>query len=671
MVECEEPHAGKFCAACRLQYEQFEASTSFWKDRRIAIVFSSAFLFALGILLPYFMKLGVLSEYILLIAAVLPGVSIVREGISSLVFEKTLSIDFLMTIAAIGSFLIGHGEEGVAVVLLFYIAEFVEAHATDRARRSIGDLVKLAPDIAVVKRGKREVEVHAHNVAVGEVVVVRPGKRIPLDGRIINGASSVNQAPITGESVPVPRQVGDEVYAGTINCEGFLEIEVTKPPGGTMLSKIVELVENAQNQKSPAERFIDRFSRYYTPIVILLAFLVATIPTYVFGLSMSEWVYKALVLLVVSCPCALALSTPVTMISGITSAARNGVLIKGGTYLEEINNVKVFAFDKTGTLTEGKFEVTDIVPFGHHSLATTPNEIMITASSLEAMSEHPIAKAIVRKAEAEGVQPLPVQDFRAIAGKGAVGQIDSKLYYVGSEKMFEELSIAYPQRTVDKLQNEGKTVVLVGDRKKAIGLVAVTDKIRDAAVETIAELKKDGIKTEMITGDNKIAARAIAKEIGVDEYFANLLPEEKADMISRLAKKYTGVAMVGDGVNDAPALARADVGIAMGAVGSDASIQTADVALMQDDLSKLPYLVRLSRKALGIVRKNTWASILIKGAFAILTFPGYITLWLAVGVGDMGLSLAVILNAMRLYSLDSSDDRTSKLVNDPKAMTSE
>jgi Cd2+/Zn2+-exporting ATPase len=671
MVECEEPHAGKFCAACRLQYEQFEASTSFWKDWRIAIVFSSAFLFALGILLPYFMKLGVLSEYILLMAAALPGVSIVREGISSLIFEKTLSIDFLMTIAAIGSFLIGHGEEGVAVVLLFYIAEFVEAHATDRARRSIGDLVKLAPDVAVVKRGRKEVEVHAHNVAVGEVVVVRPGKRIPLDGRIVSGASSVNQAPITGESVPVPRQVGDEVYAGTINCEGFLEIEVTKPPSGTMLSKIVELVENAQNQKSPAERFIDRFSRYYTPIVILLAFLVAVIPTYVFGLSMSEWVYKALVILVVSCPCALALSTPVTMISGITSAARNGVLIKGGTYLEEINSVKVFAFDKTGTLTEGKFEVTDVVPFGHHSPATTPNEIMITASSLEAMSEHPIAKAIVRRAEAEGVQPLPVRDFRAIAGKGAVGQIDSKLYYVGSEKMFEDLSIAFPQRIVDKLQNEGKTVVLVGDQKKAIGLVAVMDKIRDAAAEAIAELKKDGIKTEMITGDNKIVARAIAKEIGVDEYFANLLPEEKADMISRLSKKYTGVAMVGDGVNDAPALARSDVGIAMGAVGSDASIQTADVALMQDDLSKLPYLVRLSKKAIGIVRKNTWASILIKGAFAILTFPGYITLWLAVGVGDMGLSLAVILNAMRLYSLDSSDDRTSKLLNDPKAMSNE
>jgi Cd2+/Zn2+-exporting ATPase len=661
MVECLEPHDRKTCAACRLQYAEFEASTSIWKDRKIIVVFASGFLFALGMSAQYLLQMGTLSEYLLLVAAVIPGVSIVKEGLSSLLFEKSLGIDLLITIAAIGSFLIGHGQEGAAVILLFYVAEFLEAHATDRAKRSIGSLVNLAPEIATVKRGNKEQEVHAHNVAVGEVIIVRPGKRIPLDGKIISGESSINQAPITGESVPVPRHVGDEVYAGTINCEGFLEIEVTKPSGSTMLSKIVRLVESAQDEKSPAERFIDRFARYYTPTVILIALLVAVVPTYVFGLSLNEWVYKALVLLVVSCPCALALSTPVTMISGITSAARNGVLIKGGSYLEEINNVKIFAFDKTGTLTEGKFEVTDVVPLGHHSPATTSNEVIARALSLEARSEHPIAKAIVRKAEAEGVQPLSVRDFKAIAGKGVVGQIDGELSYVGNEKMFEELSITYPQKTVKKLQNEGKTVVIVGDGKKTIGLIAVMDKIRDTTVETIAELKKNGMKTEMITGDNRVAAKAIAKMIGVDEYFANLLPEQKADIISKLSKQHMGVAMVGDGVNDAPALARADVGIAMGAVGSDTSIQTADVALMQDDLSKLPYLVRLSKKAIGIVRRNIWASILIKGAFAILTFPGLITLWLAVAVGDMGLSLAVILNAMRLYSLSSSEKSTSKL----------
>jgi Cd2+/Zn2+-exporting ATPase len=659
MVECREPHEEKFCAACRLQYAQFKASTSVWKDRRIIIVFASGFLFALGMSAQYILQLRDLSEYFLLIAAVIPGLSIVKEGLSSLLFEKSLGIDFLITIAAVGSFLIGHGQEGAAVILLFYVAEFLESHATDRAKKSIGSLVNLAPEVATVKRGKREAEVHAHNVAVGEVIIVRPGKRIPLDGKILRGASSINQASITGESIPVPRQVGDDVYAGTINCEGFLEIKVTKPPDGTMLSKIVKLVESAQDEKSPVERFIDRFARYYTPTVILLALLVAVVPTYVFGLSLNEWIYKALVLLVVSCPCALALSTPVTMITGITSAARNGVLIKGGSYLEEISNVKVFAFDKTGTLTEGKLEVTDVVPFGHHSAATASTEVMVKALSLEAKSEHPIAKAIVRRAEAEGVQPLPVKNFRSIAGKGVVGQINDEVCYVGNEKMFEQLSINFPQKIVEKFQNEGKTVVLVGDSKKAIGLVAVMDKIRDTTIETIAELKRNGLKTEMITGDNRIAARAIAKTIGIDEYFAELLPEEKANIISRLSKNHVGVAMVGDGVNDAPALARADVGIAMGAVGSDASIETADVALMQDDLSKLPYLVRLSKKALGIVRKNVWASILIKGAFAILTFPGLITLWLAVAVGDMGLSLAVILNAMRLYSLNAGKDGTA------------
>jgi Cd2+/Zn2+-exporting ATPase len=522
-------------------------------------------------------------------------------------------------------------------------------------------LIKLAPDVAFLERGKKQVKVHSHSVQVGQVVVVRPGGKIPLDGQIIEGVSSVNQAPITSESVPITKQVGDTVYAGTINCEGFLRINVTKTSGETMLSKIVKLVEDAQIEKSPTEKFIDRFSRYYTPVVILMAALVAFVPTFFFGLSFNDWIYKALVLLVISCPCALVLSTPVTMISGMASAAKNGVLIKGSNYLEQIGKVSVFAFDKTGTLTEGRLEVTDVVPFDHHTSAIEGDGVLVKAASLEALSEHPIAKAIVKKAELEGVQLKPVSNFRAVPGKGVVGEIEGEVYYAGNLKMFEDSSIRFPEKKVLKLQNEGKTVILVGDGGKVVGLVAVMDKIRESSINTIAELRKIGIRTEMITGDNKRVAKAIAKKIGLDDYSADLLPENKAKTIERLVRKHVGVAMVGDGVNDAPALVRADVGIAMGAVGSDAAIQTADVALMQDDLSKLSYLIRLSKKASGIIKRNVAASLLIKGILGILVFPGIVTLWLAVAIGDMGLSLAVVIDAMRLSLLDSGEPAASTL----------
>jgi len=500
-----------------------------------------------------------------------------------------------------------------------------------------------------VKRDGEEMEVHVHDVNMNEIIVVRPGEKIPMDGKILRGVSSVNQAPITGESVPVTKQVGDEVYAGTINNEGFLEIKVTKRSDETMLSRIVKLVEEAQKIKSPTEKFIDKFSKYYTPSVILLAIGVAMVPTLAFGLPFNEWLYKALVLLVVSCPCALAISTPVAMVSGITSAAKNGVLIKGSAYVEEISKIKVFAFDKTGTLTEGKLEVTDVVGFGH-----SKEEVLFKATCVEGMSEHPIAKAIVKTAQEEETELKNIDDFRAITGKGAKCEIDGEVYYVGSGKMFKELSIGFPEEKVWKLENEGKTVVLVGNEKEAIGMIAVMDKIRDTTIKSINELKRSGIRTEMITGDNERTARAIAKKIGIDEYHAELLPDDKVKMIGEhLANDYGHVAMVGDGVNDAPALARANVGIAMGAIGSDVSLETADIALMQDDLTKLPYLIELSKKTMKIVKQNVIASLLIKGSFAILAFPGLITLWLAVAVGDMGLSLAVILNAMRISLIKS------------------
>jgi len=633
------------CPVCNIKPSRDEDGEE--RNKSILIIAFSAILLSVGLIFEFILEWDTSAEVLFMATSAISGYNIAREGFSSLMFRKKLSIDFLIMIAAVGSFFIGHGEEGAAVIFLFYLAEFLEDYAAERARKSIASLMELAPEVATVKRNGEEVKVPVSEVDINEVIVVRPGEKIPLDGQVIRGISTVNQAPITGESVPVTKEIGDLVYAGTINNEGFLEVKVAKRSDETMLSKIVKLVEEAQRIKSPTEKFIDKFAKYYTPSVMFLALCVATIPTFIFGLPFNEWLYKSLVLLVVSCPCALAISTPVAMVSGITSAARNGVLIKGSAYVEEINKIKVFAFDKTGTLTEGRLEVTDVI-----SIEYPEEEILRIAASLETMSEHPIAKAIVEKINKE-VMLKGVKGFRAIAGKGVMGRINGETYYVGSRRLFKELAIDYPEEEAWKLEKEGKTVIFVGNEKGVIGLIAVMDKIRDSTIPTMAELRRKGIKTVMITGDNERTAKAIAERIGIAEYRAELLPEDKVNIIEELSKDHGRVAMVGDGVNDAPALARASVGIAMGAIGSDVSLETADIALMQDDLSKIPYLIELSKKTLEIVKENVLASILIKGIFAILVFPGLVTLWLAVAIGDMGLSLAVILNAMRLSLIKS------------------
>lgn len=630
------------CLACNLEKSE-DTLQSVWKDKRIMVIAISAILFFTGLAFGFVFRWYFLAKIIFTLTAAISGYSIAKEGIFSLIFRRRLSIGLLIIVAAVGSFFIGHEEEGAAVIFLFNMAEFLEVYAGEKAKRSIASLMEIALEVATVKRDGGEVSVPVGEVEVNEIIVVRPGEKIPLDGAVINGVSSVDQSPITGESMPVTKQVGDEVYAGTINNEGFLEIKVTKKSGETMLSKIVKFVEEAQSKRSPTERFIDKFSRYYTPSVMLLAVIVAIVPSLIFSLSFSEWFYKALVLLVVSCPCALAISTPVAMVSAITNAARNGVLIKGSNYIEEIGKVKVFAFDKTGTLTEGKLEVTDIIPIDENR-----RKVLETAASLEALSEHPVAQAIVKKAKKEKIKLKSVRNFKAIAGMGVTGEINRTVYYVGSKRLFKELKNSLPEKQIQKLESEGKTVVIVGTEKEIIGLIAVMDRIRDETVEAISGLEEIGIKTVMITGDNGRTAKAIAERIGISEYYAELLPEDKVKTIQKLSNNHGHVAMVGDGVNDAPALASANVGIAMGAIGSDISLETADIALMQDDLSRLPYLVKLSEKTIKIVKENVLASILIKGSFAVLIFPGLITLWLAVAAGDMGLSLAVILNAMRL-----------------------
>jgi Cd2+/Zn2+-exporting ATPase len=555
-------------------------------------------------------------------------------------------MNLLMTIAAAGAFSIGHGEEGAAVMLLFFIAEFLEDYAGDRARQEVGSLLRLAPETAVVVREGDEIVVHAHEVEVGEVLVVKPGEKVPLDGVIISGTSSLNQAALTGESVPVVKTVGDTAFAGTISEDGYLEVRVMKRSDETILSRIVQLVDEAQRKKTPTEAFIDRFSYYYTPIVITLAALTVVLPVLLFGLPFSEWFYRGLVLLVVSCPCAMAISTPVSMVSGLTAAAKRGILIKGGDVIEELKDVKVVIFDKTGTLTEGRLAVTDVIGLN----GATEREVVQIAASLGVKSTHPASRAIAKKAEDDHVASVPITDFKSIVGKGLTGRFNGADFYVGSRSFLSGVNARLPDDVIDRLENAGKTLMLVGTNPHIIGVIGLKDQIRDSSAGTLQALAARGIKTIMLTGDNERAAAAIANELKLSECYAGLLPEDKVRHVEELTAAYKHVAMVGDGVNDAPAMARASVGIAMGAAGSDVAIETADIALMHDDLSKVTYLIDLSKKTMSVVRENVDVSILVKGSFAVLALLGIITLWLAVGIGDMGLSLAVILNALRIGS---------------------
>jgi len=627
----------------------FQEKPPLWKQKPLLIICTSAAIFAIALIFEKFFNQGLLAEIAFLVVVVVAGYEVITGAFKGLL-KLHFNMNLLITIAAIGAFLIGHGEEGAAVILLFYVAEFLEDYASERARNSIAALLKLAPETAYVLRKGQELEVHAHSVQLDEKVVIRPGDKIPLDGLVVKGSSAVDQSPITGESIPVTKKSGDEVFAGTINTEGYLEVKVTRKSDETIISRIIELVRESKDKKSKTESFIDRFATYYTPTVILLAIAVAIIPPFLWGVSLDDWFYRALVLLVVSCPCALAISTPVSMVSGITSATRNGVLIKGGEYVEEMKNVKAVVFDKTGTLTEGRLEVTDIFPLNGNSL----NDTLRVSASLESHSKHPLAKAILKKAKECGVELEEVHNFKSITGTGLKGKIRGNLFYIGNESLFKDTDLFndedFPRERIRELEEEGKTTVLLGNEQEIMGLIILMDKIRDDAGKTVEFLKKNGIKTIMLTGDNQGTARGVASQLGLDEYYHGLMPEDKVEKIDELVESHGHVAMVGDGINDAPALAKANIGIAMGAAGSDVAIETADVALMNDDLAKIEYLVKLSRKTMSVVRENVTLSILVKTSFAILAVLGFITLWMAVGIGDMGLSLTVIINALRIGS---------------------
>lgn len=586
-----------------------------------------------------------------LAAIALGGVETLKKGWIAL---RTLSLNMnlLMTIAVIGAALIGQWPEAAVVIWLFGVAEMIEALSLDRARNAIRKLMDLAPETALVQQPDgRWQEVKAETVTLGAVVRVRPGERIALDGLVVSGASAVNQAPITGESMPVEKAPGDTVFAGTINERGTLEFEVRSRKGNTTLDRIARSVQEAQGQRAPTQRFVDRFASLYTPAVFALAVLIAVIPPLFFSGGWFDWAYKALVLLVIACPCALVISTPVTVVSGLAAAARRGILVKGGLYLEQGRLLRAVALDKTGTLTHGRPALTDTIPLGD----TPQAEVLRIAASLDALSEHPVATAIVN---AYGDMPhANVQRFEALAGRGVKGDIDGQTYYVGNHRLATELGVmAEPVRAhLERLEAEAKTAVVLATDKVALAVLAVADTVRESSKEAVAELKRLGVEPVMLTGDNGRTAAAVAAHVGISDARGDLLPQDKLEAIEKLAAMGP-VGMVGDGVNDAPALAKSNIGFAMGAAGTDTAIETADVALMQDDLRKLPEFIILSRRVGGILKANIAFAIGTKAIFMVLAFTGHASLWLAI-LADMGASLVVVFNGLRLLRDSSAEDR--------------
>jgi len=557
-------------------------------------------------------------------------------------------MNFLMVAAVIGALIIGEWFEAATVAFLFALSLLLEHWSVERARKAIGGLLDLTPPTARYLCPDHEgiLEKLVEEVPLGAIVLVRPGEKIPLDGEVVKGESSVNQAPITGESMPVFKRPGDQVYAGSINYEGGLDVRTNRAANDTTLARIIRMVENAQSRRSRSQQWVDRFSAYYTPAMMFLAIAIAIFPPLLLNVSWSDALYRGLVILVIACPCALVISTPVSIVSSLTAAARNGVLIKGGLYLELAGRLKVLALDKTGTLTQGKAEVQRIVTLNGHS----ERGLLERAAALEVGSEHPLARAILRKARESGIDAIPAEQFKAFPGKGGEGSINGKLFWIGSHRMMHEKGQETPEihALAEELEDAGHTVVAIGNDSHVCGLVSIADSLRENVPQVVAEIRNAGVKRiVMLTGDNEGTARAIASEAGIDEYRCELLPEDKVEAIGRLVREDKFVAMVGDGINDAPAMAAATFGIAMGAMGTDAALETADVALMSDDLSKLPWLIRHSRRTLRNIQQNIIFALGLKVVFIVLTLFGMASLWMAIAA-DTGATLLVVSNSLRL-----------------------
>lgn len=613
------------------------------ENRQILFLFTSGLLIAIAF---FFELLGVSYAELVYGSAILIGVYYPAKMGFLALRALTLNIRLLMVIGAVGAIFLGLWEEAALLVFIYSLGDVLEAYAVDKARGAIRALMELAPKEALVRRNGTEIILPTDEIGIDDIAIIRPGEKIPVDGAVIAGASYVDQSSITGESIPVGKEIGDEVFAGTINQKGSLEIKVTKRVNDTTLAKIIHSVEEALTRKSSYQRFAERFGKYYTPLMFALGIGVTVVPPLFLGGDWQSFVYRGLVVFVVSCSCGLALSVPVSVVAATANAARKGILFKGGSYLEVAQELKVIAFDKTGTLTIGRPVVTDVVAFD----GLSEKEALALAGSIESRSEHPIAEAIVRKAKEEGVSLIRnLRDFEALTGLGIKGRINGDLYFVGSSRLFQEKGIPLTRagNEIERFENEAKTVVFLGNEERLLGVIAVADKLRAEAVEAIKALKGLGLKVVMLTGDNERTAKAIASQAGVDEYLAQLMPEDKVESVKRLRDRYGRVAMVGDGINDAPAMAVSDVGIAMGAAGTDIAIETGDIVLMSDDLSKIADALKLSRRAIGNIKGNIVASLAIIAFLIPTALIGWLGLLPGLLLNEVS-ALIVIANALRL-----------------------
>ncbi len=610
-----------------------------WRNPKVLTSAASGVLLIVGWLLSLLGLPEIVSLALYIIAIVVGGYYFGREAIEGLIFERRIGIELLMSVAAIVAALLGQAAEAAMLVFLYSISEAAEGYTEEKTRSAIKALMDLAPKTALVRRDGQEVEIPVEDIQVGEIFIVKPGQAVPTDGVVIKGRSSVDQSPVTGESIPVEKSVGDMVFAGSINQEGALEVRATKTFAENTINRIIEMVEEAQERKGQSQKFIERFGARYSPAVLGVGILIALIPPLVFGAPWAVWATRATVFIVAAAPCALVISVPITTVATLGTAARHGVLIKGGIYVEELARVRAVAMDKTGTLTQGEPEVVNVAKVKNGHLEKD-DEILTLAASVEQRSEHPLARAIVRAAKARGMHIPPVDDFQALPGAGAMGRVNGQRVLVGSPTLFSDALSADPEikRQVEAWQEEGKTVVIVGQSDgpdlqptALLGLIAIRDTLRPNARQAVEALHRVGVeKVIMLTGDNPRSAQAIAREVGIDEVYADLKPEEKALKVRELVSRYGHVAMVGDGVNDAPALAEATVGVAMGAAGTDVALETADVALMGDDLERLAYAIYLARRHQSVVRQNIVFSAIVISVLVIGAVVGWFTLPIAV-----------------------------------------
>ncbi len=603
-----------------------------WRNPKVLTSVASGVLLLVGWLIGLAGAPETVSLIIYIAAILIGGYYFGREAIEELIFERKIGIELLMGVAAVVATVLGLAAEGAMLVFLYSISEAAEGYTEEKTRSAIKALMDLAPKVALVRRNGREVEIPVEEVVVGDVFIVKPGQSLATDGEVLVGSSSVNQSPVTGESIPVEKQPGDAVFAGSINGEGALEVRASRAFADNTISRIIQMVEEAQERKGQSQRFIERFGARYSPLVLLAGILIAIVPPLLFGADWSTWITRATVFIVAAAPCALVISIPITLVATLGTGARQGVLIKGGMYIEELAKVKVVALDKTGTLTRGEPEVTDVIALNNEGLDN--EHILALAAGIERRSQHPLAQAIVRHAEVQAVAPVEVSDFRSLTGAGVSARRNGQAVYVGSPDFFRAQlgqTLDAQAEMVQQLQVEGKTVVVVGDESSVWGLVAIRDNIRPNARQAIEALHAAGVeKVVMLTGDNERTAQAIARELGLDEVHAGLKPEDKVTKVRELAGRYGHVAMVGDGVNDAPALAEATVGIAMGAAGTDVALETADVALMADNLEKLAYALQLAKRNQSVVNQNLALSAVVIGALVIGAIGGFFTLPVAV-----------------------------------------